>query len=71
MDIQMPGMDGIEALQWFRRGASGRFPFMTPPRTPVVAVTANALDGGRAAFPRPRLRRLPSKPFAKASCSPC
>lgn len=45
MDIHMPGMDGMEALSWFRKGPSERFPFRTPPGTPVVAVTANALDG--------------------------
>ncbi len=47
MDIQMPGMDGIEALGWFRRGSGERFVFRTPPQTPVVAVTANALEGDR------------------------
>lgn len=41
MDIHMPGMDGMEALSRFRRSSGGR----TPPRTPVVAVTANALSG--------------------------
>ena len=43
MDIQMPGMDGIEALHVFRRGLGSRFAFVSPPDTPVIAVTANAL----------------------------
>ncbi|WP_457836249.1 response regulator, partial [Staphylococcus aureus] len=50
MDIQMPGMDGIEALNLFRRGPGGRFAFLTPADTPVVAVTANALDGDEERF---------------------
>ncbi|MDN3919801.1 hybrid sensor histidine kinase/response regulator [Roseateles violae] len=41
MDIHMPGMDGIEALQRLRRQSAGQ----TPPAVPVVAVTANALSG--------------------------
>ncbi|GAP33768.1 hypothetical protein ISF6_1023 [Piscinibacter sakaiensis] len=48
MDIQMPGMDGIEALSWFRRGSGSRFTFRTPSSTPVIAVTANALGGDEA-----------------------
>ena len=43
MDCQMPVMDGFEATQaireWERRNVR--------PRTPIVAVTANALDGDR------------------------
>ncbi|MDZ7856336.1 response regulator [Sphaerotilus sp.] len=50
MDIQMPGMDGVEALQCLRRGATPRFAFLTPARTPVVAVTANALEGDEERF---------------------
>jgi CheY-like chemotaxis protein len=45
MDIQMPGMDGIEALRCFRGGGDGRVAFLTSGRTPVVAVTADAHDG--------------------------
>ncbi len=42
-DIHMPGMDGIEAARAIRLGEqrSGR------PRTPIVALTADALDGGK------------------------
>ena len=65
MDIQMPGMDGTDALRWFRRGGGGRFDFVTPIDTPVVAVTANALAGDEV-----RLRGLGfddylSKPFRR------
>ncbi len=42
-DIHMPGMDGIEAARTIRLAErhSGR------PRTPIVALTADALDGGK------------------------
>jgi CheY-like chemotaxis protein len=42
-DIHMPGMDGIEAARAIRLAEqrSGR------PRTPIVALTADALDGGK------------------------
>ncbi len=66
MDIQMPGMDGTEALRCFRRGPSSRFAFATPADTPVVAVTANALVEDET-----RLRALGfddyvSKPFRRS-----
>lgn len=47
MDIHMPGMDGIQALQIFRSGGEGRRRFANPRQLPVVAVTANALTGDR------------------------
>lgn len=50
MDIRMPGMDGIEALRWFRRDPAGRFSFVTPRDTPVVAVTANAMGDDEERF---------------------
>ncbi len=50
MDIQMPGMDGIEALSWIRRGRTPRFALVSPADVPVVAVTANALDGDEERF---------------------
>jgi CheY-like chemotaxis protein len=66
MDIQMPGMDGTEALQWFRRGPSRRFQFLTPPSTPVVAVTANALGGDEERFLGLGFDDYLSKPFRKS-----
>jgi len=44
-DIHMPGMDGIEATKAIRAGeiVSGR------PRTPIIALTADALETGKRA----------------------
>ena len=50
MDIEMPGMDGAEALRWLRRGPGRRFAFITSAETPVIAVTANAFAGDEARF---------------------
>ena len=66
MDIQMPGMDGVEALSWFRRGSGSRFSFMTPPDTPVVAVTANALGGDDERFRSLGFDDYLSKPFRQS-----
>ena len=63
MDIQMPGMDGIEALTWFRNGTGKRFTFLTPPGTPVIAVTANALEGDEQRFLDLGFDDYLSKPF--------
>jgi two-component system sensor histidine kinase/response regulator len=63
MDIQMPGMDGVETLRWFRRGPGGRYAFVSPPDTPVVAVTANALDGDEERFLAQGFDDYLSKPF--------
>jgi two-component system, sensor histidine kinase and response regulator len=63
MDIQMPGMDGVETLRWFRRGPGGRFAFVTAPQTPVVAVTANALGGDEERFLDQGFNDYLSKPF--------
>jgi CheY-like chemotaxis protein len=41
MDIQMPGMSGVEALKRLRAGGGPNA------RTPVVAVTADVVSGGR------------------------
>jgi len=66
MDIQMPGMDGVEALSWFRRGSNNRFTFVTPSDTPVIAVTANALEGDEQRFLSVGFDDYLSKPFRQS-----
>ena len=44
-DIHMPGMDGIEAAKAIRRNEASS----SRPRTPIVALTADALETGRRA----------------------
>ena len=66
MDIQMPGMDGVEALGWFRRGSNNRFSFITPSDTPVIAVTANALEGDEERFLGLGFDDYLSKPFRQS-----
>lgn len=63
MDIQMPGMDGVEALRLFRKGPSDRFVFLTPSDTSVVAVKANALGGDEERFLDLGFNDYLSKPF--------
>jgi HPt (histidine-containing phosphotransfer) domain-containing protein len=62
----MPGMDGVEALSWFRRDPSGRFEFVTPSDTPVIAVTANALGGDEERFRALGFDDYLSKPFRQS-----
>ncbi|XVJ70739.1 MAG: response regulator [Rhizobacter sp.] len=63
MDIMMPGMDGVEAVSWFRRGSGARFQFKTPTTTPVIAVTANAMEGDEERFLSLGFNDYLSKPF--------
>ena len=42
MDCQMPEMDGYEAARRIREGAAP-----DAPRVPIIALTANAMDGDR------------------------
>ena len=43
MDVHMPGTDGIEATRRIRAAEAGG------PRTPIIALTANAFDEDRDA----------------------
>ncbi|MGV3616418.1 MAG: response regulator [Fimbriimonas sp.] len=58
MDIQMPGMDGVEATQLFRRRETSR-------RTPIVAVTASSLSEDRAHFREAGIDDLIEKPISE------
>jgi CheY-like chemotaxis protein/HPt (histidine-containing phosphotransfer) domain-containing protein len=66
MDIQMPGMDGVEALNRFRQPKTGRYSFLTPTDTPVIAVTANALEGDEKRFLGLGFDGYLSKPFRQS-----
>lgn len=59
MDIQMPEMDGIEALQIIRRDevVNGQY-------TPVIALTAHAMIGDRERFLADGFDGYITKPFA-------
>jgi PAS domain S-box-containing protein len=61
-DIHMPGMDGIEAARAIRAGEarSGRV------RTPIVALTADALEGGKRACQEAGMDGFLTKPVDPA-----
>lgn len=59
MDIQMPEMDGIEAVRRLRSGEAGE----EGKRIPVVALTAHAMEGDREMFLQQGMDGYLSKPI--------
>ena len=61
MDCQMPGVDGCQTASEIRRRETGRH------RTPIVAVTANNVDGDRERCVEAGVDDYLSKPFRMAA----
>jgi len=61
MDVQMPGMDGLEASRRIRalRGSAGR--------APIIALTANVMAHQRAAYLAAGMNGVAAKPIAPAA----
>jgi PAS domain S-box-containing protein len=59
MDIQMPGMDGMEAAQRIRNGETGE----ANRNIPIIALTAHAMEGDRERFVRAGMNAYIPKPF--------
>jgi signal transduction histidine kinase/CheY-like chemotaxis protein len=65
MDIQMPGMDGFEAVTRLRSGSHAGAPLRNPHLLPVVALTANALVGDAERCLSAGFDDYLSKPFTR------
>jgi CheY-like chemotaxis protein len=62
MDCQMPVLDGLSATRLWRAREAER----GPDRTPIVALTANALQGDRVACLEAGMDEYLTKPFSSA-----
>ena len=61
-DLHMPGLDGIETTRSVRAGEVGR----RQASTPIVALTADALDATRQACQEAGMNGVLTKPIAPA-----
>jgi CheY-like chemotaxis protein len=59
MDVQMPVMDGLEATRRIREDQAAK----GGPRSVIVAVTANAMEGDRERFLASGMDDYQSKPY--------
>jgi len=62
MDVQMPIMDGLEATRRIRSGHSQ----VLDPKIPIVAMTANAMDGDREQCLREGMDDYIAKPISQS-----
>jgi signal transduction histidine kinase/DNA-binding response OmpR family regulator len=63
MDIQMPVMDGIEAVKQIRKLENNNSYGLNPPHIPIIAVTAFSLIGDRERFINSGMDEYISKPI--------
>ena len=62
MDVQLPGMNGMEATARIRADTSGRF----DPTLPILALTAHTLPGDRERFLAAGMTGYIAKPVGSA-----
>ena len=65
MDMQMPIMDGLEATRQIRAGTGPNT------QTPIIALTANAMQSDRDACRAAGMNDFLSKPFNKQALTEC